>query len=624
VESVRIAFVAGRPASRTEFRIERLKTWLAGARSRRVIFLLGGLLTLPSINRRLLFDDHLQAVLRMPKPPIEGLVHTSLDLFTFGKPGPVNDTFIERGIMVPWWTYPGYRVSFFRPLSAFTHAVDGWLWPQSPVMAHVHSIAWYLLLLVLVLRLYSQFVQPAWLAGLAFALFAFDDVHADTISWIANRHAVIATAAALFAFELHASAQARGGQQSALGPVCLAAALLAGETATAACAYLFAYALFVDPAPRRSRALSVLPYVILVLAWRVVYQRLGYGAFASDDYIDPAREPVAFLVRFPQAFVMLLQGELGGIASDFWGVSSPRDAVALAAGALATCCVFFALAYPLLRRDKMARFWCASFAGAIIPSTASTPSDRTLLFASIAGAGLLAQLMGAFIERQFRWREGGRWRALATVPMALLVARKLFIAPLLFPIRDRTMYMLEEINDRAADAVPEIADLAERSLIVVNPPSIEMASFIPLIRATRAQAIPRTVRLFATAGSAMTLTRQSERELRVRPADGFLAPGADRVFRSERYPMKPGEKVELSDMTITITALRSDGNPSEAAFVFREALESSKHLWLAWDQHGCHSFSPPRIGETVTLKAIDLWKLQKEMWWASSAQGKTQ
>jgi hypothetical protein len=605
----RYALVGG-----ADSRIERFKTWLASARSQRLVFVLGGLLALPSISRRLLYDDHLQALLRMPTPPIDGLVHTSVNLFTFGKPGPVNDTFIEHGIIVPWWTYPGYRVSFFRPLSAYTHVLDGWLWPQSTRMAHVQSIAWYLLLLVLVWRLYARFIQPAWLAGLAFVLFAFDDTHGDTLSWIANRHLIIAAVLGLLAFEIHATSRANDGKLRAWGPLCFAVALLAGEAATAACAYVFAYALFVDTASPRSRAVSILPYVIVVTCWRVAYQRLGYGAFGGDDYLDPAREPWRFITRVPQAFVLLLQGELGGTASDTWSIETPANALKLVVGGFVTAAVFFLLVYPLLRRDRMARFWCASLVGALIPITASIPSDRTLLFAGVAGAGILAQMFRAFVERQFWGREAGRWRTLAAIPIALLAVRKLIIAPLLFPVRDRAMDWLGEINDRATDAVPNVSDLAERSLIIPNAPSIDLATFIPLIRATRGQAVPRTVRLFATGVDGMTMNRVSERELVVRPARGFVAHMEDRVFRSERYPMRLGETVELSDMTITVTELRPEGNPAAALFAFREPLESPKHLWLAWDQHGCHSFSPPRVGETITLSPIDIWKLQKELW----------
>lgn len=86
------------------------------------------------------------------------------------------------------------------------------------------------------------------------------------------------------------------------------------------------------------------------------------------------------------------------------------------------------------------------------------------------------------------------------------------------------------------------------------------------------------------------------------------------VFRSERYPLKLGEKVELSDMSITITELRPKGNPAAAVFAFREPLESSRYQWLAWDQHGCHPFSPPRMGETTTLPGVDFAKLLQEMW----------
>jgi hypothetical protein len=191
--------------------------------------------------------------------------------------------------------------------------------------------------------------------------------------------------------------------------------------------------------------------------------------------------------------------------------------------------------------------------------------------------------------------------------------RKLLIAPILFPLRDRSMDWLGQLNDRATDAVPNVSDLAERSLIIANPPSVDFATFIPLIRATRGQPVPRTVRLFATSGSAMTLTRTSERELLVRPEIGFVPEGPDRVFRSDRYPMTLGEKVQLSDMSITISELRPEGNPAAAVFAFREPLESPRHVWLAWDQNGCRSFSPPRVGETVTLGAIDFWKLAEEL-----------
>ena len=43
----------------------------------------------------------------------------------------------------PWWTLPTLRIAFFRPLAVLTHWADYRLWPDSGVLMHVHSIAWY-------------------------------------------------------------------------------------------------------------------------------------------------------------------------------------------------------------------------------------------------------------------------------------------------------------------------------------------------------------------------------------------------------------------------------------------------------------------------------------------------
>jgi hypothetical protein len=588
----------------------RLKSWLSRSLSRKAILLLGVILVLPSISHRLVLDDYLLALTQISAPPADGVPHSWLDLFVFGKPGKVNDGFMERGILLPWWTYREYRVAFFRPLSALTHDLDGWLWPHSPVMAHVQSIAWYVLLLFVVLSLYEKFSRSAWLAGLAFLLFVIDDTHGDTINWLANRHAIIATALGLLVLAAHDRYRRGQGKRGAwIGPALFVVNLLAGETALATCAYLFSYALFLDPAPRRSRAWSLLPYVSIVVAWRAFYQWLGYGAFGGDGYIDPGREPGAFIERFLQAFAVLLQGQLGFIPSDFWPLSPPEIRWIIVVCAYAFSALFFWLVYSLLRRDRVAMFWCAAMLGAIIPNTAAPVGDRTLLFSGVAAAPLLAQLFSAFFDRMSPLLRRPALRHAMTVLIAAIALQKVLLAPLLLLFRLYSIEALAEISDRAADAIPRVAGLSQRSLIIANPPATDLASYLPLIRATRGQSVPRHVRWFSTATSDITMTRTSERSILVRPSRGFWVDGADRIFRGSRYPMKLGEKVELSDMTATITELAEEGNPAAVEFTFREPLESASYLWMRWDQHQCKTFAPPRVGETITLPAIDGIKL---------------
>src|SRR5688572_14338970 len=131
-----------------------LKTWLESRRARFIIICLGTLLVLPSVGRRLVFDDHLQALMQMDPAPVEGISHAPLDLFMFARPGAVNDVLIERGMLLPWWTDRSLLIAFFRPLASLTHAVDGWLWPKSPELMHVQSVVWYACLLIVVSRVY--------------------------------------------------------------------------------------------------------------------------------------------------------------------------------------------------------------------------------------------------------------------------------------------------------------------------------------------------------------------------------------------------------------------------------------------------------------------------------------
>jgi hypothetical protein len=57
-----------------------------------------------------------------------------------------------------------------------------------------------------------------------------------------------------------------------LAPATLALGLLSNEGAIATVAYLFAYAAFLDSRTLRSRAISLAPHLLVVIAWRLIYQ----------------------------------------------------------------------------------------------------------------------------------------------------------------------------------------------------------------------------------------------------------------------------------------------------------------------------------------------------------------
>jgi hypothetical protein len=117
-------------------------------------------------------------------------------------------------------------------------------------------------LLLAAAALYRRLLAPSWLATFALCLYAIDDTHGATISWIANRNALIATLFGLLAILAHDRYRRDRPTRvyAALGPCLLLIGMLAGKAALATCAYLFSYALFLDPEGRRAGMRSLLPY----------------------------------------------------------------------------------------------------------------------------------------------------------------------------------------------------------------------------------------------------------------------------------------------------------------------------------------------------------------------------
>jgi hypothetical protein len=580
--------------------------------------LLGVLLVLPSITSYLLTDDHLQAVRRMPHSPIAEVPHTYFDLFNFGRPGEVNERFMDRGILLPWWTDREYLVSFFRPLSALTHDLDGFLWPRSPAMAHVQTIAWYIALLAIVARVYWTFLEPTWLACLALLLYVLDDTHGDTLSWIANRHAIITTVLGLSVLLFHdwwRREPERSPWRACAGPAALAVGFLAGEGAIIACAYLASYALFVDRAPLRSRAVSLAPYAAVVLVWRILYQRAGYGAFATDGYLDASREPAAFLARLPAAIAVLLQSQFSFVPADSWMWSPHRVAARVFGCAVVLVGMLAVVVVPVVRRDRSARFWCASLLGALVPLNGGIPTDRSLIFSSVAAMATLALVFTSF-ARSVASRPrapGGPWRIAGRLAIAIIIAglfvRKVVLAPLVLPLRASGLLWARGLNELAEQAVPDMPDIDKRTLVIANPPAMDFASYLVLVRATQGEVVPRRVRWLTEGQFGLTLTRTAENSIVVRPEPGFFEDPVFEIFRAARRPMKLGDTVVLSDVTVTITEVSTVGKPAAVEFVFPKPLESPIYVWRVYTEHGCESMRLPSVGETITLPRIDLNKL---------------
>lgn len=513
--------------------------------------------------------------------------------------------------MTGWWTNPKLVMAYFRPIAGLTHYLDYALWPDAPWLMHLHSIAWLALVWLGVLALYRRLLGSAVLLPvLAFALYAFDDARAMTVAWVANRNALVALALALPALALHVEA-ARGGARSKLSswlsPVLLGAALLAGESALAINAYLFAYALFLDPAGRRRGLVRIAPHAIISLIWAVAYRSLGYGARGSGLVIDPGSEPLTFLLKLLERAPILLAGQFGFPPSDAWeaypGLKPWLPALMMAI-ALITLLVMVLLALPLLRRDPRARFFALGALLATVPVCAQFPHDRLLPFIGIGGMGLLALLLEPYLSEAHAGLSRLRRFALAG-----LVGLHLVLAPVWLPLRVRAPLDIERMvraGERSIDDSPSVRD---KTVVLMNPPVDAYAGYVPPMRAAEQRPRPAAIHWLATGASEVRITRADLRTLRVRPVAGFLSLPSERMQRDPRDHMAVGQLVPLHQLSIEITELTSDGRPAEILARFSHPLEDARYSLLHWEGGRFQPFTPPAVGASTSLPGVDFASL---------------
>lgn len=589
-------------ATRTGF-FTKVRALLASRKMAWVSAGAGVLLSATAFGRYWAYDDFVLGLIARGEPRIPGLDQKSFDLFTFtsGKPAD-NHALMDGGIMLPWWTDETLKVCFYRPLSSLTHRLD-FAVSSAAEFAYAHSFVWFALTIVMVAHLYRRFETSAVVAGTAAFLYGIDDAHGAVIAWISNRNALIATVFGILVLLAHDRARREGhGWSRVLAPLYLLAGLLSGEFAIAALAYLVAYALFLDDDTPRARALSLTPYVALIAAWRMVYRAAGISVHGSGSYIDPIGDAGRFLRVLPERIAVLLEGLLGLFPSDFLSLGKPRDKVAL----IVVGCITIALAvyawFPFFKKDRLARFWGAGMVASLVPVAASTPSDRVFLFSGIGAMALIARMF-AFAAERLRTRRYFSFRLLVCVAFALVHTG---LAVSLLPIRAAQAQATCGAIEAASNSLSEAPNLAERTVVIVNPPAVFFANYIEPERAFHGSTRPAHFYPLAGASSTMHVERVGPRELTILLDDGFLYTPLEQHFRGTITSLPPGSRVELAEMSAEVLTAMPDGRPQKVRFSFREPLESERYLFLGWDDDRYGPFKLPAVGESSTLPVQDL------------------
>jgi hypothetical protein len=562
------------------------------------------LLTLPALWSGWRMDDYYHRAAFLHPPGLRRLAGiipegTAAGLFRFvdGHPRHVRAA-MELGVF-PWWTDPEMRATFFRPIAALTHELDYRLWPNSALPMHAHSLAWFGALVLVAAFFYQRLLGRSVAAGLAALLFAVDSAHGMPAGWLANRNMLVAAlfgVLALLAYDRWRRDRWRPGMVAT--PLLLALSLFSAEAGLATAGYLLAHALFLDPAPRRSRVRALLPSLGVVVGWRVLAVAMGVGTRGMGLYADPGSDPIRFIAAVAERAPLLLLGQWTPVPAELGYGLTARTYSLFWALAVAGVAVLALCMRPLLRRDRLARYFAAGMLLSVLPMCAAFPDDRLLVFPGLGAMGLLAQFLSACVApTSVSTRSVTRRMGVRAVTAALAVTH-LVVAPLVLPFQAAGWRNFYAPMYAAVALDPPVA---EQSLVIVNGPLAFLTCYLPIVRAVEGLPVPRHTRVLFPSLAAMQIQRPDARTLVLTPRGGYLARPVDTLFRDRSRPFRRGERVELSDVTIEVTKITADGRPASIACHFRVPLEDRSLRWLRWQGGRYRAFRPIPVGATMNL-----------------------
>jgi hypothetical protein len=541
---------------------DRLREQLGHPRTRWLVLLVALVLGLPTLDVGLLGDDLAQAEL-LATPG------RSWDMFVFVS-GPRAHTEQLRAIgQFPWWVDPDLHVAFFRPLAVLTHALDVRLWPSAAWLMHLHSVLWYALACLLAWVLARRLCSNTCAAGVAGLVYAGAFGHLVPVGWLAHRNGLISTVFALVMLLAHDRWRRDGDKLGAvLAVAALAGALLAGESGVVSLAFVFAYAVILDQAPLRARALSLVPSLLLVVAWRVVYDALGYGVSGSGAYVDPVAGVAELITLFPSRYFALLTFSVSPPFSTsapallWWGVTLVL---------LASAGVFAATT-----ERPAARFGVLAAALGCVPLTASVPFERLLVLTSFGVALLWGELIDAWLLTGPRPRGA---RAIA----GLVVLVHVLVSPLMFLARALSFDQMQpSAAAYAEDAWPGAPAMQGKIVLIVHTPNYMAVDSLPRVLRALGTAQPARIWVLHAGVAAPEIDQIDTHTLELRAPHGWPSDDVTGFWRHPgTAPFAVGDRIPTADFTAVVDEV-ADGRATRVRFVFARPLDDPGQAWLLW------------------------------------------
>ncbi|RYZ35925.1 MAG: hypothetical protein EOO71_33675 [Myxococcaceae bacterium] len=534
--------------------------------------------------------DHL----RPPAP----LGNTPLDVYRTATGVPEHTHALAAAGVFPWWVEPTLRVAFFRPLGSVLYGLDHLLYNRQAFGYQLHSLLWYVGLVMLAGVLLRR-VLPGAVAMLAMFLFAINGSHAALLGWLSYRSVVVSMLFGLAGLYFHVEwreRQRKGALAAALAFFVLS--LAGGETMMILSPYLFAYEAFSGPGRPAQRLKGLVPFGVLMAGYFVLYRAMGYGAGGSDMYLDAVGTPVEWF----KALVIRVPAAIAGLT-----LTAPSDYILdlsyvplftqLGAVGLAVFSLLLWGVWPLIsagERRTLGWMLTGSFVSTLLANSAFAGS-RTLIVPSLGSAVGIAMVL------YFAWRGRARtFRAGAVLAgAAVMFLLHIVAAPYVWWQTTDMYVQMQAVMDRVQLRFDEALDegaLPNQRLVVINSPNGLIGIYGSVHWWSLGKPLPRAWWTLSYSLDEQLATRTGPNTLELAlPKGNFLTSVEERIHRGERFRFKQGDEVDFQGLKVRIEEIDAQG-PKRVSFTFDVPLEDPSLKLVEWKNKKVVPWTPPTLG----------------------------
>lgn len=581
-------------------RVSRALKLFGGRRALPAVLMLTVLIALPTLKIGFFADDY--TLLAEIEHAVPSYAHQSpIDLYRFASDRTEVDQLIKDGPL-PWFTDPGFKMHFCRPLTSLLFSLDHSLWGHFAAGYHVTSILLYVTLVLSVgvllrVALGVRHLGPhAATATLAALLFAVDALHNEPAGWIASRHVMLAAIPATLGLTAHVRYVRDEWRPGAwLGPLGVIVALLGSETGLGAVACWLAFDAFALMPPNRSSARSRLlvstPVLAIAAVYLGIYSLLDFGA-GGNLYVGPTSDPIGFLRAAAERVPTLVGSSVLGAITDV----SPATGAAIGIAAVLALFVFYRVVRPAIADNERATLrWLLP--GALLSltiSSAGPASPRLLLFPSIATAFFLAVLL--YRGGQQLATSGSR--QVLRVGLLSIVLLHLVFAPIAF-VSGVGQLIHTARQEIEIFHTAGLEDSVVSHVIVLAAPDMQTGFYPAAIDQALAPRAVNAWHILSMAQIGHRLTRTGASSFRLDTIGGPAASNpVEETFRSSRAPLSAGEQIELSGATVTVVSV--DGSvPRSLDVRVAVPLDDPGLALLVSRNNRLVRLAPPPIGSSV-------------------------